>query len=88
MSRTAGEGLARRLDLARSRIPSASLMTYEISGDGFLRHMVRAIVGSLVEVGIGRRDPAWMGELLTAGSRAAAGPTAPACGLWLVAVTY
>ena len=64
------------------------LLTYEITGDGFLRHMVRAIVGSLVEVGTGRRDPEWMAGLLESGRREAGGPTAPACGLWLVGVHY
>jgi tRNA pseudouridine38-40 synthase len=64
------------------------LVLYEVSGDGFLRHMVRAIVGSLVEVGGGRRSPEWMATLLHETARSAAGPTAPAHGLWLVGVDY
>jgi tRNA pseudouridine38-40 synthase len=68
--------------------PASTLITYEITGDGFLRHMVRAIVGSLVHVGLGRQDPAWIADLLRSGRRGAAGPTAPACGLWLVGVQY
>jgi tRNA pseudouridine38-40 synthase len=68
--------------------PAARLILYEVCGDGFLRHMVRAIVGSLVEVGLRRREPAWFAELLQASGRAAAGPTAPAHGLWLVRVDY
>jgi tRNA pseudouridine38-40 synthase len=68
--------------------PSARLVLYEVQGDGFLRHMVRAIAGSLVEVGAGRQQPAWFAELLRAESRAAAGPTAPPHGLWLVNVDY
>lgn len=64
------------------------LLTYEVSGEGFLRHMVRAIVGSLVEVGTGRRQPEWVEGLLASGRREDAGPTAPACGLWLVKVVY
>ena len=64
------------------------LVTYEISGDGFLRHMVRAIVGSLVEVGRGRRQPEWIGDVMATGDRGAAGPTAPPEGLFLVDVTY
>jgi tRNA pseudouridine38-40 synthase len=63
-------------------------IVYEVSGDGFLRHMVRAIVGTLVEVGRGQRSPESMHELLASGSRAAAGPTAPAQGLFLVEVRY
>ncbi len=68
--------------------PASCVVLYEVSGDGFLRHMVRAIVGSLVEVGTGRRDPEWIRQLLQSGCRAAAGPTAPAHGLWLVEVEY
>jgi tRNA pseudouridine38-40 synthase len=63
-------------------------IVYEVSGDGFLRHMVRAIVGTLVDVGRGQRAPESMRDLLASGSRAAAGPTAPAQGLFLVSVAY
>jgi tRNA pseudouridine38-40 synthase len=49
---------------------------------------VRNLVGSLVEVGRGRREAAWMGELLSARDRTRAGPTAPAHGLTLVRVEY
>jgi tRNA pseudouridine38-40 synthase len=64
------------------------LLTYEVSGDGFLRHMVRAIVGTLVEVGRGWRDPAQTDTLLQAKDRARAGATAPPHGLFLVRVDY
>lgn len=57
-------------------------------GHGFLRHMVRIIAGTLTDVGRGRRDPAWLAEVLAARDRAAAGRTAPACGLTLVSVSY
>ena len=67
---------------------AGSLLTYEVSGDGFLRHMVRAIVGTLVEVGRGWRDPAQMDALLQARDRARAGATAPPHGLFLVRVDY
>ncbi|PKQ09992.1 MAG: tRNA pseudouridine(38-40) synthase TruA [Actinobacteria bacterium HGW-Actinobacteria-9] len=56
--------------------------------NAFLHSMVRVIVGSLVEVGSGRRDIAWMGEALEALDRAAAGPTAPPEGLTLWHVNY
>ena len=49
---------------------SGALLTYEVTGDGFLRHMVRAIVGTLVEVGRGWRHPEEMDELLRARDRA------------------
>jgi tRNA pseudouridine38-40 synthase len=64
------------------------LLTYEIEGTGFLKYMVRTIVGTLVEVGDGRRSVASVRELLTARNRAAAGRTAPASGLYLVRVDY
>jgi tRNA pseudouridine38-40 synthase len=64
------------------------LLVYEVSGDGFLRHMVRTVVGTLVEVGRGWRPSSSVGELLEGGTRAAAGPTAPAHGLFLVQVEY
>jgi tRNA pseudouridine38-40 synthase len=57
-------------------------------GNAFLHSMVRAIVGSLVEVGARRKDPAWVCQALEAHSRVAAGPTAPACGLTLWRVRY
>lgn len=66
----------------------AGLLAYEICGDGFLRHMVRAIVGTLVEVGRGWREPDEMDDLLRAGNRAKAGATAPPHGLFLVRVDY
>ena len=59
-----------------------------VEGDGFLRHMVRNAVGTLVEVGLGRRSPAWIDEVLAARDRAAAGRTAPSCGLTLEWVRY
>jgi len=57
-------------------------------GSGFLRHMVRNLVGTLFEVGTGRRPPDSMPTLLAARDRTRAGPTAPAAGLTLVSVDY
>ncbi|MGH9257179.1 MAG: tRNA pseudouridine(38-40) synthase TruA [Vicinamibacterales bacterium] len=65
-----------------------TLVAYEVSANGFLRHMVRAIVGTLVDIGRGRRAAASMAALLAGGSRAAAGATAAAHGLFLVRVDY
>jgi tRNA pseudouridine38-40 synthase len=67
---------------------STALIEYEVSGNGFLRHMVRNIVGSLVEIGRGRHDAAWLAEVLAGRLRSEAGPTAPAAGLFLVRVDY
>jgi len=53
-----------------------------------LRHQVRILVGTLVEVGLGSRAPAWPAQAVAARDRGAAGPTAPAEGLWLQEVRY
>ncbi len=60
----------------------------ECDGDGFLRHMVRAIAGTLAEIGTGLRPPSAIREILAARDRQAAGATAPAHGLTLMAVKY
>ena len=65
-----------------------SLLAYEVTGEGFLRYMVRALTGTLVEIGRGWRDPASMRDLLDGGRRADGGATAPPHGLFLVAVDY
>ena len=67
---------------------TAPFLVYEVSGDGFLRHMVRAIVGTLVEIGRGQRTEASIAALLEGGSRSQAGITAPPQGLFLVRVVY
>ena len=59
-----------------------------VAGEGFLRGMVRGLVGTLVEIGRGRRPASSMDELLTLRDRASIGRTAPATGLFLVAVEY
>lgn len=64
------------------------LLAYDVTGTGFLRHMVRAIVGTLVEIGRGWRPAASMSALVAGRSRADAGATAPAHGLFLVRVDY
>jgi tRNA pseudouridine38-40 synthase len=67
---------------------SARMVEYEIAGTGFLRHMVRTIVGTLVDVGHGRRPPEAMRAILESRDRGQAGPTAPAAGLYLVQVEF
>ncbi|MDC0947794.1 tRNA pseudouridine(38-40) synthase TruA [Gammaproteobacteria bacterium] len=61
---------------------------FDVTANAFLQHMVRNIVGSLVEVGLGRRDPDWIAEVLAARDRTVAGPAAPPQGLVLNAVKY
>lgn len=58
----------------------------DTEGDGFLYNMVRAIAGSLVEVGRGRFPPEWIKEVLESRDRGRAGPTAPPHGLTLIRV--
>lgn len=59
-------------------------LVIRVCGNGFLYNMVRIIVGTLLEVGQGKREPKDMISVLEACDRAAAGPTAPAHGLMLV----
>ena len=59
-----------------------------ISADSFLHHMVRNLIGTLVEIGRGAKPPEWMEELLDGRDRTRAGPTAPPQGLVLVRVMY
>ena len=59
-----------------------------IAGNGFLRHMVRAIIGSLLLIGRGEREPEWLGEALAARHRSAAGPNAAPQGLYFEQAGY
>ena len=73
---------------AASFTKEGSLVRFEITADRFLRNMVRAVVGSLLEVGLGKRSPEWIQELIQSKSRSKAGASAPAKGLSLTAVNY
>lgn len=74
----------------RSRRPrhQSGLIVYDVSGNGFLRHMVRTIVGTLIEIGRGRREASWMADVIASRDRTQAGQTAPAPGLFLMTVGY
>jgi tRNA pseudouridine38-40 synthase len=76
------------LTVARGTGDFANRLGLEVEGDGFLYNMVRTIVGTLVEVGVGARDANWLAEVLEARDRRRAGQTAPPRGLFLVRVLY
>ncbi|MGB9287412.1 MAG: tRNA pseudouridine(38-40) synthase TruA [Terracidiphilus sp.] len=69
-------------------IDSADLLVYRVRGNGFLHHMVRNLVGTMIDVGRGFFPLEEIPRILAARSRSAAGPTAPARGLFLVSVDY
>ena len=71
-----------------SSLESDSLVTIEVEGDGFLYNMVRAIAGTLVEVGRGKRDEHSLTDVLASLDRCRAGQTAPAHGLTMLWVQY
>jgi len=74
----------RRLDVSRD----TNEISIVVAGNGFLRYMVRTIVGTLIEVGRGKRTAASVRETLESRNRSSAGPSAPANGLTLVSVDY
>jgi tRNA pseudouridine38-40 synthase len=86
-ARSVNHTTVRRVTSAGWRTEGAAL-TFEIAGKGFLRYMVRSLVGTLVEIGRGARPPADLARLLASPDRSAAGRTAPAQGLFLVKVDY
>lgn len=73
-----------RLEIVRR----GDTIIFDMEGDGFLRHQIRNMVGTLVEVGQGKRTPGSMAALLRTRDRRQAGATAPAAGLCLMKVHY
>lgn len=67
---------------------SGSDIIVEITGDGFLYNMVRIIVGTLIEMGLSKRDPKSMKDIIDGKNRALSGFTAPASGLYLKKIYY
>lgn len=66
----------------------SAVIEFQITGDGFLRYMVRSIVGTLLEVGRGEKDSDTIQTAIISGDRKLAGATAPASGLTLLRVDY
>lgn len=78
----------RRQVMASRLVRREEQVVYEVTGTGFLRHMVRNIVGTLVEIGRGRRPPDDMRRILESRDRRHAAATAPPHGLTLWSVDY
>jgi len=76
------------VEVTQGRGEASSQIWIEVEGDGFLYNMVRAIVGTLIPVGIGRKPESWIAEVLAAKDRQAAGQTAPPQGLFLLYANY
>lgn len=67
---------------------SGNFIVTTLRANAFLHHMVRNIIGSLIVVGVGNREPQWIGEILSAKNRAFAAPTFMPDGLYLAKVEY
>jgi tRNA pseudouridine38-40 synthase len=78
----------REITSAGWRPADAQTLVFEIAGKGFLRYMVRSLVGTVVEIGRGQRSVEDIARLLAAPDRSQAGRTAPARGLFLMKVDY
>ena len=63
-------------------------IVFRIRANRFLRNMVRAIVGSLIEVGRGKKEPQWISELIASGNRSAAGSSVPGKALFFTGAKY
>ncbi|HAH46028.1 MAG TPA: tRNA pseudouridine(38-40) synthase TruA, partial [Planctomycetaceae bacterium] len=81
-------GVLEQAELSSQKSATREFITVDVVADGFLYNMVRAIVGTLLEVGVGRWTTNDVQNILAGMDRAQAGPTAPACGLYLVQVDY
>ena len=73
---------------AQRQTEDGGLLVYRVRGSGFLHHMVRNLVGTMLDVGCGRLKVEEIPAIIAARSRSAAGPTAPAKGLFLHSVEY
>ena len=63
-------------------------IVFKIRANRFLRNMVRAIVGSLIEVGRGKKDPSWISDLIASGNRSDAGSSVPGEALFFTGAEY
>lgn len=78
----------KRIEITHETLMRENLVVVTVEGNAFLHSMVRTIVGTLVAVGLGKRSPEWVAEVLAARNRSAAGENAPAQGLIFWHVDY
>ena len=76
------------VDLMGTPYCEGDYIVFRIRANRFLRNMVRAIVGSLIEVGRGKKDPSWISDLIASGSRSAAGQSVPGNALFFTGAEY
>ncbi len=87
-NKSSGRGAIRIIVKAELCLGDREQLVFEFTGDGFLRSMVRNLVGSLLEAGRGKLTVEDFAKILEAKDRTMAGPTAPAHGLFLIKVLY
>jgi tRNA pseudouridine38-40 synthase len=85
---TAARSTVRTIFSSDWREEAGDLLVYRVRGNGFLHHMVRNLVGTMLEIGRGQFAAGSMAAILAARARSAAGPTSPAKGLFLHSVEY
>lgn len=76
------------IEVERAELMAEQMVVITVRGNAFLHSMVRTIVGTLVAVGLGKREPEWVEQVLAARDRGAAGENAPAKGLVFWRVSY
>lgn len=86
--RREGRHLVRRIEVLRVRRRPRGVVDVDVAGPAFCHQMVRAVVGCLLRVGRGQREPSWVAQARDARDRAAVGSIAPPHGLTLTAVRF
>ena len=87
-SKSKVQNYERTINYIKIKKQNRNLIVFTISGNGFLYNMVRIIVGTLVEVGLGKIEPEYVKEILNKKNRSYAGKTFSPCGLYLKKVKY
>ena len=87
-SKSKVQNYERTINYIKIKKQNRNLIVFTISGNGFLYNMVRIIVGTLVDVGLGKIEPEYVKEILNKKNRSYAGKTFSPCGLYLKKVKY